>query len=304
MPELPEVETIRIGLEKYLAGHKITSVEIKSHKTFQGDEKKIIGGEITATRRFGKVLVIDLDNDYSILTHLKLTGQYIYRGPNLPSPKELSSKVTGGVPGPHTLVIFNLDKGGILYYNDLRRFGWIRVVKTSEVETEPFIKKLGPEPFGGSTPSAGSGPSSLTTQGHGPKLLTLNIFRQILSKTSRPAKIVLMDQTKMGGVGNIYANDALWLAAINPRRPANNLQLEEQKKLYNAILSVLKAGIKWGGASDAAYVTPEGKEGLYQKYFLVYGRKGELCLRCKKAKIEKIVLGGRGTYFCPVCQKL
>jgi formamidopyrimidine-DNA glycosylase len=282
MPELPEVEAIKLQLGKYLVGHKIISVDVANQKTFQGDEANIIGGKVTETRRFGKVSVIDLDNGYSILTHVKLTGQYIYRGPNLLNPESLSPKVIGGAPGPHTLVTFKLDRDGVLYYNDVRRFGWIRIVKTSEVEIEPFIKKLGPEPL---------------------KDLTLDLFRNILSKSGRHIKIVLMDQTKMGGVGNIYANDALWLAAINPRQPANNLQPEEQKKLYEAILSVLKAGIKYGGASELAFVTPDGTEGEYQKHTLVYGREGEPCERCHKSMIQKFFLSGRGTYFCPVCQK-
>ena len=111
-----------------------------------------------------------------------------------------------------------------------------------------------------------------------------------------------MDQEKMGGVGNIYANDALWLAAINPRRPANNLQPEEQEKLYEAILTVLKAGLKYGGASELAFVTPDGAEGEYQNHTLAYGREGEPCERCHKSIIKKFFLGGRGTYFCPVCQ--
>jgi formamidopyrimidine-DNA glycosylase len=282
MPELPEVEAIKLQLGKYLTGHKIISVDVVNRKTFQGDEKNIAEGKVTGTRRFGKVSVIDLDNGYSILTHVKLTGQFVYRGPNLPHPKELSKKVVGGVPGPHTLVTFNLDKEGTLYYNDMRRFGWIRIVKTTEVETEPFIKKLGPEPF---------------------KDLTLEKFRVILSKTRRPVKVVLMDQEKMGGVGNIYANDALWLAKINPKKPANELKSNEQEELYKAILGVLKEGIKWGGASELAFVTPDGTEGRYQGHSLAYGHEKTPCERCHKAVFEKYFLGGRGTYWCPVCQK-
>jgi len=179
MPELPEVETMKLQLGKFLTGHIIENIEIRSPK-FEFDTKKIIGGKVLGTRRFGKVSVIDLSNGYSILTHVKLTGQYIYRGPNLKNPGALSKKVTGGIPGPHTLVIFNLDKGGELYYNDVRRFGWIRVIKTSEVETEPFIKKLGPEPF---------------------RDLTLSIFKNIIANSKRPIKIVLMDQEKMGELG-------------------------------------------------------------------------------------------------------
>jgi len=281
MPELPEVEAIKLQLGKFLKGHKIIGVEIRNPK-YEIPKENIIGGKVIGTRRFGKVSVIDLDNKYSILTHVKLTGQFIYRGPNLPKPKELSKKVVGGVPGPHTLVIFNLDKKGVLYYNDIRRFGWIRVEKTEDVENEKFIKKLGPEPF---------------------KDLTLKKFKTLLSKTKRPVKVVIMDQEKMGGVGNIYATDALWLAKINPRQPANDIQPQEQKKLYEAILSVLKEGIKWGGASELAFVTPDGTEGNYQGHTLAYGHTGEPCERCHKARFEKYFLGGRGTYVCPFCQK-
>lgn len=282
MPELPEVEAIKLQLERFLKGHKIVSVDVRNRKTFQGEEKNLIGAKVLGTRRFGKVTVVDLANKYSILAHVKLTGQFIYRGPNLPKASILSKKVIGGIPGPHTLVIFNLDRGGVLYYNDVRRFGWIRVVKTSEVETEPFIKKLGPEPF---------------------KDLTLEKFQEALSKSGRPIKVVLMDQEKMGGVGNIYANDALWLAKINPKTPAKSLDQKKIKELFEAVLSVLKQGIKWGGASELAFVTPDGTEGNYQHHTLAYGREGEPCERCHKATFQKFFLGGRGTYICPVCQK-
>ena len=112
-----------------------------------------------------------------------------------------------------------------------------------------------------------------------------------------------MDQAKMGGVGNIYATDALWLAMINPKQKANSLDERQIKELYEAVLSVLKAGLKYGGASELAFVTPDGAEGEYQKHTLAYGHTGEPCERCHKAVIEKYFLGGRGTYWCPVCQK-
>ncbi|MCH7640697.1 bifunctional DNA-formamidopyrimidine glycosylase/DNA-(apurinic or apyrimidinic site) lyase [Patescibacteria group bacterium] len=315
MPELPEVETIRRGLEKYLVGsprrvksrprprglrdggalrgHKITKVEVRWRKSLPKDEGKLVGGKVEKIRRFGKVLSIDLDNGYSAVIHIKLTGQLIYRGPNLKFPSQLSKKVVGGVPGlpakaskmragKHTHVIFNLDRGGKLYYNDVRKFGWIKVVKTSEVRNIDFIKKLGPEPFDG---------------------LTLKKFREIVSSTKRAIKVLLMDQSKISGVGNIYASDALWLAGVNPRKEAKKLRNEEIKKLYEAILKVLKEGLKRGGASELSFVTPDGKEGTYQEHFLAYGRKDEPCGRCHKAKFKKIKLGGRGTYYCPVCQK-
>ena len=282
MPELPEVETIRLGLEKYLIGHKIENVEIKYPKIFSGDNKNIIGAKIINIRRFAKVLSIDLSNNFSIVIQIKLTGQLIYRGPKLPKTPLLSKKVLG-LPGKHTHLIFYLDKKGILYYNDVRKFGRIKIVKTEEVTKTGFIGKLGFEPF---------------------KDLTLNIFKSITVKSSRPIKIILMDQEKIGGLGNIYANDALWLAKINPKKPANKINSDENSRLYKSIFNVLKGGLKYGGASDQAYVTADGGEGVYQKHFLVYDKEGKLCQRCHKAKITKIFLGGRGTYFCPICQKL
>jgi formamidopyrimidine-DNA glycosylase len=282
MPELPEVETIRRGLEKYLVGHKVLSVEVRYRKTLKEGEEHLIGAKIIKIRRFSKVLVIDFDNKYSALIHLKLTGQPVYRGPNLKNPPQLSAKIIGGLPGKHTHVIFHLDRGGEFYFNDYRKFGWIRILKTSDVETTGFIEKLGPEPFNG---------------------LTEKLFKEIVSKVKTPIKLLLMNQEKIGGIGNIYANDSLWLAKINPKRNSNSLNSSEISGLYKAIISVLTKSIETGGASDVAYVTPDGQEGSYQKHFLVYGRNGELCSRCKKAKIEKIKLGGRGTYFCPICQK-
>lgn len=282
MPELPEVESIKLQLEKYLVGHKIEEVEVKNAKIFTGNPKDLVGAKIKGVRRFAKVLSIDLSNGDSLVIHIKLTGQLIYRGPKLKSPQGLSKKIIGGVPGKHTHVIFKLDQEGILYYNDLRRFGWIKVFKTKAVETSGFIGKLGPEPF---------------------KDLNLEKFKTILSKSSRPVKILLMDQEKIGGVGNIYANDALWLAKINPKGLSNELNDEEVKRLYEAVLEVLKRGLKWGGASELMFVTPDGQEGEYQKHTLAYGKEGEACERCKRAKFTKFFLGGRGTYFCPVCQR-
>ena len=280
MPELPEVETIKLQLNKFLVGHKIVSIDVRNRKIFQGDEKRIIGAKVTGTRRFGKVTVIDLDNKYSILTHVKLTGQFIYRGPNLDT-NSLSTKVIGGLGGLHTLVIFTLDEKGVLYYNDVRRFGWIRLEKTSEVENESFIKKLGPDML----------------------KVDFNNFNEIFSKTSRNIKTLLMDQSKISGVGNIYVNDALWLSKINPKRTAKSLSKKESKLLFNALHTVLKAGLKYGGASELAFVTPDGKEGEYQNHTLVYGHQGEVCKSCKINKIEKFFLGGRGTYWCSLCQK-
>ena len=258
----------------------VSNIQIKT-PSYDLPIEKLIGGEVTGVRRFAKVSSIDLSNGYSILTHVKLTGQFVYRGPSLINPSKLSSKVSGGIGGPHTHIIFEFEDGGKLYYNDIRKFGWVRVIKTTEVENEKFVKALGPEPF---------------------KDLTFEYFEKLLSKSKRNIKVMLMDQAKIGGIGNIYANDCLWLSAISPRRAANTLTTEEQKKLYKAIETVLKAGLKYGGASELAFVTPDGNEGEYQNHSLVYGHQGQVCKSCKKQKIEKFFLGGRGTYWCSNCQ--
>ena len=282
MPELPEVEAIRMQLEQFLVGHIIVKVDVNSTRTFPDDQSHIIGAKVTAVRRFGKVTVIDLDNKKSLMVHVKMTGQFVYRGPNLPHPKPLSRKIVGGVPGVHTRVVFYLDHEGILYYNDFRAFGWMRIVDTKDVESTGLVGKMGPEPF---------------------RDLTIETFKTILGKTKSAIKVVLMDQTRMSGVGNIYANDALWLSQILPTRPANSLNESEQNALFAAIESVLKEGMKYGGSSENAFVTPDGTEGQYQRHTLVYGKTGNLCTRCKQAKIIKTMLGGRGTYTCTFCQK-
>ncbi|MBI2405466.1 bifunctional DNA-formamidopyrimidine glycosylase/DNA-(apurinic or apyrimidinic site) lyase [Candidatus Microgenomates bacterium] len=288
MPELPEVETVRRGLEKYLVGHTITGVEVKLRKLVSGDTQNVIGGKIKGVRRAGKGLIIDLDNGYSVAIHIKLTGQLIYQGPDSPKLK-LSEKVGGQLPNKWTHVIFRLDKNAFLYYNDLRQFGWIKIVKTDEIKNLPFFRELGPEPLV-------TGSSSWQAP------LTLEKFREIVSRASTKIKPLLMDQKKIGGVGNIYANDALWLAGIDPRRTAKGLTPNEQSKLYNAILEVLKKGLAEGGASELNYVNALGQEGGYQKYFLVYGQEGQPCPK-KHGLIQKIYLAGRGTYFCPACQR-
>ncbi len=292
MPELPEVESIKVQLNKYLVGHKLAGSDI-AYSNFQGDANRLNGAKIYQVRRFGKVLSLDFDNGYSLLSHIKLTGQYLYRGPNLKKPK-LSKKVLGGIPGKHTHIIFKLDNNGFLFYNDVRKFGWLKVIKTKDVEKDVFIKKLGPEPLTNITKSP-------------LKALTPSIFKEILSKTKRGIKVLLMDQTKIGGIGNIYANDALWLARIHPERSANSLKVKEIKLLFKSIEEVLKHGLKQGGASELSYVTPDGSEGNYQNVSTAYGKVNVACPRqeCQriKAKFTKKMVGGRGTYYCKNCQK-
>lgn len=283
MPELPENETIKRGLQKYVAGHKVQRVDVRLPKIVkEGDVKKLVGGKMVRARRFGKSIVMDFDNGWSVASHIKLTGQWVYDGPNKPKRAKVSEEYVDGLPNKYSHVIFYLDCGGKLYYNDVRQFGWLRVVKTDDVPNIKFIKELGPEPLDG---------------------LTLDKFREILKGRNTKVKVLLMDQKKIGGVGNIYANDALFLARIDPRRPAKSLSGREVEKLYKAIDEVLKRGLKYGGATELNYVNALGEEGAYQDHFLAYGKEGQPCPRNCGGTFKKITLGGRGTYFCEHCQK-
>src|SRR3989344_2390252 len=286
MPELPEVETIRWGLQKYLVGHRILSLEIKDKKLFEGEAGNVIGAEITGIRRFGKGLIIDLDNDYSIAVHVKLTGQLVFRDKktkNLPITKPIASTL----PNKFTRAIFYLDKDSFVYFNDVRRFAWMKILRTEEVKKLPFFKELGPEPPGAAA--------------IGVQPLTLELFSKIINSSNSSIKVLLMDQKKIGGIGNIYANDALFDAGISPKRPAKSLSKEEIKTLYNSLIKVLKRGLKYHGASDMNFVDILGQAGEYQQHFLVYRRKGQRCKRCTGI-IKKIKLAGRGTYYCTQCQ--
>jgi formamidopyrimidine-DNA glycosylase len=295
MPELPEVETIRMGLEKYLVGDAFLAIDVRLPKMFAGDPDLILDTVIDGVRRFGKGLVIDFVNGYSLAIHIKMTGQLVYVGPRLPAGVRISEKVGGCLPNKHTHVIFQLRAKGpfgklrvnreqredaYLYYNDIRQFGWMKIVRTAELSSIPFFKELGPEPF---------------------RDLDLSYFRKLLQSRKSPIKPLLLDQKKIGGVGNIYANDALFLAKIHPTRPANSLSDEEVERLYESLERVLRKGLEVGGASEWQYVNAEGQTGKYQNFFQVYGKVGKPCVRCG-ALIEKSVMGGRGTFFCSKCQ--
>jgi len=280
MPELPEVETIRRGLEKYVVGHKILDLAILHTGIFEGEKEQIIGSQIIKARRYAKGLILDLDNSFSLAIHIKLTGQLIYR--DAATEKiEVSKDKVGTIPNAFTHLIFYLDQEAMLYYNDQRRFGWIRVVPTNEVLEMKFFKTLGPEPF---------------------KDLTLDIFQKIVSGSPTKIKPFLMDQEKIGGIGNIYANDALFRSGIDPRRPAKSLNSGEINLLYESVIKVMEKSFEEGGASELSFINVLGQEGGYQRHALIYGRRREPCIKCGGV-IEFFKLAGRGTYFCKNCQK-
>ena len=288
MPELPEVETLKLGLQKYIIGKTIDEVEVIDPKLLTGDPSLVIRSKITDVRRYAKGIVIDLSNGYSIAFHIKLTGQLIFRDDKT-RDLMVMKPTPARVPNKFTRVIINFKDSSNLYFQEVRGFAWMKILKTDELKTLPFFKTLGPEPI----PSPGSGT---------PKL-TIEYFEQIIKKSNLPIKVLLMDQQKIGGIGNIYANDACFDAHIDPRRKAKTLSDEEIKTLFDSILKVLEKAMKYRGSSELNFVDVLGQLGDYQKHFLVYGKKGKSCIRNDGGVVEKIYLGGRGTFLCVKCQR-
>ena len=273
MPELPEVETIRLQLDQALRGLKIVGVEVLHPKSFIGEIGEIRERRVRGVQRRGKMIFLELEGGKFLVIHLKLTGQLIYQGDRGNRGNQ------GELPNKFTRVIISFDNGGKLYFNDLRIFGWMRVIREigeiGEIGVEPFDKEF-----------------------------TVEYLQKIFAKTGRPIKLVLMDQTKIAGIGNIYANEALFEAGIRPAKRAKELRDEDIKILRYSILEVLQEGIKYGGASaaDEAYIKPDGTPGKYQEHFRAYQREGKKCRRCGEI-IKRINLGGRGTFFCEKCQR-
>jgi len=283
MPELPEIETIKLQLQKVLIGQTSLKFEILNIKTIRGDLKRIVGRKVEAIERLGKVLLIKFADDIRLGFHFKMTGQLIY-DPTSPKATLGAGRIVGGhptedfinkLPSKHTRVILYFSRG-TLYFNDQRKFGWVEI-------NPKFVENLGPEPI------------NMTSD-------EVNQVMKLIKRLRRPIKVVIMDQKIICGVGNIYANDALWESGIHPNTSCTQLSEKKLKLLFEKIILVLNEGIKYGGATAANYVDLHGLGGHYQDHFRVYNREGLPCFRCE-TKIQKITLGGRGTYYCPNCQK-
>lgn len=281
MPELPEVETIVRRLDPLLKGKKISRVEVKREKSFQGDVTKVVNAKVKKVWRRAKLLVFDLDNGLHLLIHLKMTGQLIF--------VDRKKKTGGGhptkdwldqLPGKHTRVIFDFSPHGTLFFNDLRVFGWIKVV--TEQQLTEALSQYGPDIID--------------------PLLTEERFYQLLQGSRRAVKLVIMDGHKIAGIGNIYACDGLNLAKINPFRAAHLLTKRESKHLLNSLRQVMELGIQHQGATVSDYMTADGVKGDYQHIIRVYGKEGQPCPNCG-APIIKTRQGGRNTYWCQECQK-
>ena len=287
MPELPEVETVRIGLARLLPGLEIANVDFDWPKGFPNAEADVaqfvIGAKVVAVERRAKVLLIELSSNYSLVIHLKMTGQLVFRGAHerfgAGHPNE---SLVGELPDKSTRVTFTFTDGNKLFFNDQRKFGWVRLIPTPEVMNLDFFRKVGPEPLSAD--------------------FTWQTFRDRCQRRKNSnTKAVLLDQTVLAGVGNIYADEALWGAKIHPLTLVKDLSNEQFKTLYEELVFVLKLSIEKGGSTDKNYVNAEGKKGSYMSFARVFRREGQECPRCGTI-IEKIRVAGRGTHICPRCQ--
>ena len=286
MPELPEVETIKRGLSKLTIKQKIKSTEILCEKSFIGSSETIKGATITKIRRFGKALVIDLDNQKSLMIHLRITGQLIYDNKSSKNERYAaghpSENFIDKLPNKQTRVILKLENG-TLYFNDQRKFGFIKILETKEVEKDPFIKKLAKEPW---------------------QMTPEELYEKLQRHQNSCIKAVILDQTVIAGLGNIYADESLFMAGIHPATKAGTLTKQDATKLLDAARTVMDKSIASGGSTMKDYVKADGTRGDYlDKFAQVFNKKDQPCPACGKAKIEKIKVVGRGTHICPNCQK-
>ncbi len=289
MPELPEVETVRRGLYELIIGRKVKAVEHDTAKSFpnaSADVKHfLVGATITDVRRRAKVLLIDLSSEYTLVIHLKMTGQMVFRAANVAfGAGHPNDSLIGELPDRSTRVTFAFEDGSHLYFNDQRKFGWVRLMPTLEVPNIDFMKKVGPEPLEDD--------------------FTAEQFMERFKRRARSSiKAALLDQTIVAGVGNIYADESLWGAKIHPQTLVQDINKKQFEKLYTELRYVLNLSIEKGGSTDRNYVNAEGKKGSYIDFARVFRREGKPCPRCGTT-IIKFKAAGRGTHICPHCQKL
>ena len=279
MPELPEVESVRRGLNELVVGETVEKVEVRwpriigspSHNQFS---RQLIGQTIEKVDRRGKFLLFYFTDDVMI-SHLRMEGKYA-----LVEPEE-----NGQLPlrGKHTHVIFYFESGKKLLYNDVRKFGRMHLVPKGEEFKHTSLMKLGPEPIA--------------------KDFILEDMQEFLTRRTKAIKGVLLDQQIVVGIGNIYADEILHRAQIHPITPANTLTEDEEIRLHERIIQVMDEAVQSGGTTIRSYANAFGEVGNFQDKLQVYGRDGEICFTCG-TEIQKTKVAGRGTHYCPVCQAL
>lgn len=312
MPELPEVETIRRGLKDCILNKKIVQVEVCCEKSFVGDVSEVVGQKVVDLRRRGKALLIDLSGGVTLMVHLRMTGQLLWWDSSLrkeESQREETSKISksksavsdleiehipsfaGGhpddsfvssLPNKQTRVIIEMDEG-VLYFNDQRKFGFIKILSTDEVERDAFIASLGAEPW---------------------EMLPGEFYAALQRHAKAPVKAVILDQKVIAGLGNIYADEALYDSMIHPERKAGSLSAREAERLLRSACKVMERSLEAGGSTIQNYVKADGTRGNYLDLFAkVYHKDGGRCERCG-CEIIKTRVAGRGTHYCPGCQEL
>lgn len=274
MPELPEVETIRGQLDVLLPGRSIVAYETRWQKSLTGrgiNPHTVLGRPIVRIWRRGKVLGIDLDGEVSILIHLRMTGQLLVGADGVP-PVEARS----------TRVVLDLDDGSRLVFNDQRKFGRMVVLATADVPADPLLVRMGPEPLD-------------------PAFDVDGLAAGLRRHPGLRLKSALLDQSVVAGIGNIYADEALWQACLHPERRCGTVRRPSVQALRDAIVAVLSEGVTRGGSTLRDYVDVQGDRGGYLEVAAVYGRAGQPCRRCGTS-IVKSTVAGRGTHICPSCQ--
>ncbi len=278
MPELPEVETVRRGLERHLVGRRVERVEVGRERVVRRTSREALidgltGTTVTAAERRGKYLLLPLDSADALMIHLRMSGQVLLADGGADRPK-------------HTHVVMHLDDGREAWFVDPRTFGEVVVYDPANIDVElPGVASLGVDPIADEFPR--------------------EQLRRIVRSTSKALKPLLLDQTAIAGVGNIYADESLHRARLRPDRPANSIDAAATWRLHAAIVDILSDAIEAGGATlgDAQYVGLMGEGGSYQDDHRVYARAGERCSTCGRGWIRRTVSGGRSTHFCGWCQR-
>lgn len=288
MPELPEVETIRRGLSSLLIDKAVAHARVHdSPKSFPNDisstEQFLYAAQVIAVRRRAKVLIIDLSSQYSLVVHLKMTGQLVYRGSEVFGGGHPTDSLIGELPDRSTRVTLTFSDGSHLFFNDQRKFGWMKLMPTLEVPNLDFMKKVGPEPL----------EDSFTTQ---------EFIPRVRRRNNTSIKAALLDQTVLAGVGNIYADESLWGARIHPAQKVREVSDEQLASLLHEVKYVMNLSIAKGGSTNRNYVNAEGKRGSYIDFARVFRREGLNCPRHPDVLVEKLKVAGRGTHICPICQ--
>ncbi|SIR09064.1 DNA-formamidopyrimidine glycosylase [Halanaerobium kushneri] len=276
MPELPEVETVVKGLRPLVEDKVVTGVEIREknmiaypEENISAFKEKLIGSKIEAVNRRGKYIIFELNSDQNMIIHLRMTGKLLVK-----EVKEFRDK--------HTHVIFSLNDGQEIRFNNIRKFGRVYLIDKNHPEQAGGLAELGPEPLSDS--------------------LNLEGFKKLFVGRRAIIKSLLLNQHFVAGIGNIYADEILFRAGIKPDRTADTLNDSEKEKIYYNMRDVLQKGIIYGGTSFSDYVNAFGEKGSFQEELQVHQRQGEECYSCGTT-IEKIKVSGRSTYFCPQCQK-